>query len=659
MARELLSSLLLLSFTLSVACSGMFELKIDSFTSAHGACASSQSQSQKEGEGEGGCRVFFSACLKHPQEVVGPAPQCTYGAGRTDVFRVDAGSVAASAPIRVPFHFKWPGSFSLILEAWSAAAAEEEEATDSPPMSRLAAGRSVAVGEAWSRDAYQDDLSAVRFSYRALCDAHYHGDACAAYCRPRDDNFGHYSCDVAGSKVCLDGWTGEYCAIPICSPGCSSEHGECKAPGQCDCRLGWTGPRCDRCQQHPGCLHGTCQQPWQCECKEGWGGLFCNEDLNYCTNHQPCQNQAACSNTGQGSYTCTCRPGYSGKDCELEVHECDSSPCRNGGSCTDLEAGFSCSCPQGFYGNTCEVSAMTCGDGPCFNGGTCEEAELGAAYRCHCPAGFTGSNCEKKLDRCSSSPCANGGKCVDGGHQATCSCRLGFSGPFCRVNVDDCAAGPCLNAGTCVDGVGGFTCRCALGFSGADCSVRADACAREPCLNGGTCFTHISGPVCRCPAGYMGRRCDAPGKVSNKDAALDHMALFKNKMADYNLAREEDALGKNKFDLKKCDPPTVVPSLGVKGSLYQPIFILPEPTDHCVFATELSIKEEKRSNRRDSRGRCPRRRGRKEGSILVDTRGGRGLIPRLPVNQEEHSLLLPVHVKEIGGVGLLWSPTII
>lgn len=40
-------------------------------------------------------------------------------------------------------------------------------------------------------------------------------------------------------------------------------------------------------------------------------------------------------------------------------------------------------------------------------------------------------------------------------------------------------------------------------------------------------------------------------KVSNKDAALsgDTGSIFKNKMADCNLAKEEQNLGKSKFDL--------------------------------------------------------------------------------------------------------------
>uniref|UniRef100_A0A668A896 Delta-like protein n=1 Tax=Myripristis murdjan TaxID=586833 RepID=A0A668A896_9TELE len=641
---------------------GVFELKVDSFSSARSVCGGRTSSPD--------CQIFFRVCLKHWQNV-SPEPPCTYGTELSELFDADSNSISSSAPIRVPFSFEWPGNFSLIIEAWN-----------NNLISRLATRRRLTVGEGWWQDVHFGDGNELRYSYHVVCDEHYHGQDCHTYCRPRDDPFGHYTCNSAGERVCLPGWKGDYCTDPICAAGCSDQNGYCESPGKCVCRLGWQGELCDECVVHHGCLHGTCQQPWQCNCKEGWGGLFCDQDLNYCTNHKPCQNNATCANTGQDSYICTCRPGYSGKNCEIETNECDSNPCKNGGSCNN---DYSCSCPQGFYGKNCEISAMKCADGPCFNGGTCVEKSTGG-YSCRCPPGFMGSNCEKKIDRCSSDPCANGGQCLDLGHRVMCRCRPGFTGARCETNIDDCARNPCHNGGTCTDGINDFTCTCTLGFTSKDCSVRADACSLFPCDNGGTCYTHFTGPVCQCLPGFMGARCEYPilatkpprpskpgpkddgfpavlavsfalglvtltllvcaaifvlrqlrrsrnlmaaassvkndletvnnrnaflipgghFKVSNKDAALadrggDKTAMYKNKMADYNLAKEEDRLGKNKpalttplslsLNSKKCDSSIMVPPLSFpKDSLYHPVFIIPEQMEQCVFATEVSIQ---------------------------------------------------------------------
>ena len=37
-----------------------------------------------------------------------------------------------------------------------------------------------------------------------------------------------------------------------------------------------------------------------------------------------------------------------------EINECDSSPCLNGGVCSDGIAYFSCSCASGYEGTTCQ-----------------------------------------------------------------------------------------------------------------------------------------------------------------------------------------------------------------------------------------------------------------------------------------------------------------
>ncbi|KAJ1108863.1 hypothetical protein NDU88_006233 [Pleurodeles waltl] len=655
----LLVGLLSLLWPASVHPAGVFELKVHSFSSSRNLCRIGRP-----------CRLFFRVCLKHSQAVVSPDPPCTFGTALSDIFSADPSSIAASSPIRVPFHFKWPGTFSLIIESWNTNNAEASTENSDNLLSRLATRRRLAVGEDWSQDVHLGEQSELRYSYHVLCDEHYYGDSCSDYCRPRDDTFGHYSCDEEGNRLCLAGWRGEYCSEPVCLPGCSESHGYCERPGECKCRIGWQGRVCDECVRYPGCSHGTCSQPWQCNCQEGWGGLFCNQDLNYCTNHRPCMNGATCSNTGQGSYTCGCKPGFTGNVCEIEINECDSNPCKNGGSCNDLENDYKCTCPQGFYGKNCEISAMTCADGPCFNGGTCAEKPSGG-YTCRCPVGYHGSNCEKKIDRCSNNPCLNGGHCLDMGRSMICKCRAGFAGIRCEVNIDDCAKYPCANGGTCVDGVNSYTCSCTLGYGGKDCSIRMDACGSNPCRNGATCYTHFSGHVCECPPGFMGSTCEfrvqnptpspsrrvaddqfpaavaisfvlglitlalmvcaavvvlkqmrrnqqkarnavrndletrnnlkekeafliSPGcfKVPNKEQrfgtdCLSDTFKYKQKLLERNVS-EAEIFGRKKLENKKsearhCSPPIGYPKEGG----YRPIYIIPDPPEPCIYATEV------------------------------------------------------------------------
>uniref|UniRef100_A0A8K9XMS0 Delta-like protein n=1 Tax=Oncorhynchus mykiss TaxID=8022 RepID=A0A8K9XMS0_ONCMY len=492
-------------FSWQVSSSGVFELKVHSFNTAHRICRRHRD-----------CHIFFRICLKHSEDVIHAEPPCTFGTGHTNVIRADQTSISSSAPIRIPFHFKWPGTFSLIIEAWNAETPTEYTDNQNNLVSRLATRRRLAIGEDWSQDVHFGEQSELRYSYHVFCDEYYFGDSCAEYCRPRDDTLGHYTCDEEGNKHCLEGWKGNYCSDPICSADCSERHGYCEAPGDCKCRMGWQGPSCNECVRYPGCLHGTCGQPWQCDCKEGWGGLFCDQDLNYCTNHRPCANDATCTNTGQGSYTCTCRPGYSGTNCELETNECDSNPCKNGGSCNTLTGGYTCRCPPTYTGSNCEKKLDRCSNSPCLNG------ESDFSVSSSILGGGGGGGCVKKiLDRVIC--CLLGGECLDLGQSVLCRCRSGFTGANCQINIDDCASVPCQNAGTCQDNVDDYTCSCTLGYAGKNCSVRSDACGRgasaQPCQNGGTCFTHFTGPVCQCPTGFMGPSCEFTLQLSFQPAS--------------------------------------------------------------------------------------------------------------------------------------------
>ena len=42
--------------------------------------------------------------------------------------------------------------------------------------------------------------------------------------------------------------------------------------------------------------------------------------------------------------------------CLLDIDECESQMCLNGGTCTDLINGRTCACVPGFTGKSCEIS---------------------------------------------------------------------------------------------------------------------------------------------------------------------------------------------------------------------------------------------------------------------------------------------------------------
>uniref|UniRef100_A0A667X2Z5 Delta-like protein n=1 Tax=Myripristis murdjan TaxID=586833 RepID=A0A667X2Z5_9TELE len=469
-----------------VLCSGVFELKLQEFLNKKGVtgnancCPGGSVPGQAYQQCE--CKTYFRVCLKHYQANVSPEPPCTYGGAVTPVlgsnsFQVpETNADSFTNPIRFPFGFTWPGTFSLIIEALHTDSLDDLT-TENPErlISRITTQRHLTVGEEWSNDLQTAGRTELRYSYRFLCDEHYYGEGCSVFCRPRDDAFGHFTCGERGEIICNAGWKGH-------------------------------GRYCDDCIRYPGCLHGTCQQPWQCNCQEGWGGLFCNQGkcglfyLNYCTHHKPCLNGATCTNTGQGSYTCSCLPGYAGASCEIQVNECSGNPCRNGGSCTDHDNTYKCTCPPGFYGNNCELSANTCADGPCFNDGRCVDNPEGG-YFCQCPMGYAGFNCEKKIDHCSSNPCANGAECVDLVNSYLCHCLEGFSGPNCEDSSSvsgHCLSFPCQNGGTCQEGVNGYTCTCPPGYTGKNCSTPISRCYHNPCHNGATCHERGGRYVCAC-----------------------------------------------------------------------------------------------------------------------------------------------------------------
>jgi hypothetical protein len=60
--------------------------------------------------------------------------------------------------------------------------------------------------------------------------------------------------------------------------------------------------------------------------------------------------------------------------CEVNINECESAPCLNGGTCNDMVAGYECKCPDGIRGEQCEIDDDDCASGPCQNDGACKDS---------------------------------------------------------------------------------------------------------------------------------------------------------------------------------------------------------------------------------------------------------------------------------------------
>ena len=60
-----------------------------------------------------------------------------------------------------------------------------------------------------------------------------------------------------------------------------------------------------------------------------------------------------------------------GRLCEVNVNECESSPCLNGGTCIDDVNSFTCRCPDGYYDQLCTSKVNECFSNPCHNDARC------------------------------------------------------------------------------------------------------------------------------------------------------------------------------------------------------------------------------------------------------------------------------------------------
>ncbi|XP_055449110.1 protein jagged-2 isoform X1 [Psammomys obesus] len=543
---------------------GYFELQLSALRNVNGellsgACCDGDGRTTRAGGcGRDECDTYVRVCLKEYQAKVTPTGPCSYGYGATPVlggnsfYLPPAGAAGDRARARsrtgghqdpglvvIPFQFAWPRSFTLIVEAW-------DWDNDTTPDEELLIERVSHAGminpeDRWKSLHFSGHVAHLELQIRVRCDENYYSATCNKFCRPRNDFFGHYTCDQYGNKACMDGWMGKECKEAVCKQGCNLLHGGCTVPGECRCSYGWQGKFCDECVPYPGCVHGSCMEPWHCDCETNWGGLLCDKDLNYCGSHHPCVNGGTCINAEPDQYLCACPEGYLGKNCERAEHACASNPCANGGSCHEVPSGFECHCPSGWRGPTCALDIDECASNPCAAGGTCVDQVDG--FECICPEQWVGATCQLDANECEGKPCLNAFSCKNliGGYY--CDCLPGWKGINCHININDCH-GQCQHGGTCKDLVNGYQCVCPRGFGGRHCELQYDKCSSSPCRRGGICEDLVDGFRCHCPRGLSGPHCEVDLDLCDPSPCLNGARCY-NLEGDYYCACPEDFGGKN------------------------------------------------------------------------------------------------------------------
>ena len=236
------------------------------------------------------------------------------------------------------------------------------------------------------------------------------------------------------------------------------------------------------------------------------------------------------------AFKCICARGWTGDKCQASVNECSSSPCKNGGKCSDLQGSYSCECTPGFVGSSCATDKDECGSLPCWNGGTCFESSKPSrvkvtvdAFVCNCVLGWGQATCEHNIDDCSTKPCKNNGECKDFVNKYSCKCIDGFGGALCEGDNDECASKPCNNGGKCLESstysrvtLDRFMCDCAIGWEGSTCLDDIDECDSKPCLNGGTCSNNVGEYSCKCVDIFSGGMCGTAVNPCLSDAKTNH-----------------------------------------------------------------------------------------------------------------------------------------
>nr|XP_008192422.1 PREDICTED: cubilin [Tribolium castaneum] len=237
----------------------------------------------------------------------------------------------------------------------------------------------------------------------------------------------------------------------------------------------------------------------------------------------------------------------------LEDDDCQSDPCKNGGTCEDLFNTFLCHCPPEWEGPVCDKDVNECArfagtDLGCQNGATCVNRP--GSYECLCSRGWVGLHCRNRNVDCrqgSNFELCGHGTCItqynDVGYKCICDEGWTTDGktPACNTDVNECtgtkphcSVNPPVQ---CINLPGTYRCgSCPAGYTGDgyyctdidECSTSNGGCSTNPMVQ---CINTLGSRFCgSCPSGYVGDgiTCSYQGVCNVNNGGCHPLATCRN-----------------------------------------------------------------------------------------------------------------------------------
>lgn len=101
--------------------------------------------------------------------------------------------------------------------------------------------------------------------------------------------------------------------------------------------------------------HGRCRSQaggqFSCECQEGFRGTYCHESKTRLHRRNVKREPKPGASYVFVFFFLFCF--------SPDINDCESNPCRNGGTCIDKVSVYQCICADGWEGDHCEISECT------------------------------------------------------------------------------------------------------------------------------------------------------------------------------------------------------------------------------------------------------------------------------------------------------------